>query len=130
MCQCLPCECWWCNCCGTCAGFAYLYCCCGFWCCKNDEMKRVSDACCYCCESSGYGGNFFCYGCVCCAPTWLQTYSKVASGKMPPQQQFGGQQQIIVQQPYGQQQYGGQQQFAQQGQPQVTYAGGATIVRV
>ena len=83
MCQCLPCECWWCNFFGVCGGYAQLVCCIGYWCCKPEEMLRHSLACCYCCESSGYGYNCFCYGSVCCAPNWLQKYSKVANGKIP-----------------------------------------------
>ena len=83
MCQCLPCECWWCNCFGTCGGLAYLLCFCGYWCCKNEEMLRHNLSCCYCCETSGYGYNCFCYGSVCCAPNWLQRYSKMANGKIP-----------------------------------------------
>ena len=75
MCQCLPCECWWCNCCGTCAGLSELFCCIGYWCCKPEELKQQSQDCCYCFETSGCGGNFFCYGGVCCAPKWLQNYS-------------------------------------------------------
>lgn len=137
MCQCLPCDCWWCNCCGVCGGFSELMCCFGFWCCKPDEMLRQSSACCYCCESSGYGGNFFCHGGVCCAPLWLQTYSKVANGKMP-QQQFGGQQMGQMNQlGYGNQGYGnqgyGNQGFGQPGYgngPTVVQTGGATIVRM
>lgn len=46
-------------------------------------MLRHSLACCYCCETSGYGSNCFCYGAVCCAPNWLQRYSKMANGKIP-----------------------------------------------
>lgn len=97
-------------------------------------MLRQSSACCYCCESSGYGGNFFCYGGVCCSPTWLQTYAKIATGKMPPQQ-FGGQQNMGQQgfgQPgYGQQGYG-QQGYGQpmHGGPTVMQANGVTVVRV
>ncbi len=67
-------------------------------------MLVHSLACCYCCDSIGYGGNCFCYGSVCCAPAWLQNYSKIANGKMPPQ--FGIQQNMLtpsyVQQGYGQ----------------------------
>lgn len=81
MCQCLPCECWWCNCCGACAGVAELMCCIGFWCCKPDELKRHSADCCYCFESSGCGVNCLCQGGVCCAPQWLQNYSKNLNGK-------------------------------------------------
>jgi len=97
-------------------------------------MLRQSSACCYCCESSGYGGNFFCYGGVCCSPTWLQTYSKVANGKMP-QQQFGGQQNFNQQNGYGNQGFNqGVQGFGQQPGyghgPQIVQAGGATIVRM
>lgn len=76
MCQCLPCECWWCNCCGVCAGISSLNLCLGFWCCKPDEMKIQSDSCCYCFDSTGCGSNILCYGGVCCAPTWLRNYSK------------------------------------------------------
>lgn len=46
-------------------------------------MLRQSLACCYCCETAGYGYNCFCYGSVCCAPNWLQRYSKLANGKIP-----------------------------------------------
>jgi len=82
MCQCLPCDCCWWNFCGTCGGCAELMCCLGWWCCQPDELKRAlaRDVCCLCCESSGYGGNCCCYGVVCCAPQWLQTYSKTLSG--------------------------------------------------
>ena len=75
MCQCLPCECWWCNCCGACAGLGEVLCCIGFWCCKPEELKAHSPDCCYCFETSGCGGNCFCYGGICCAPKWLQNYS-------------------------------------------------------
>ncbi len=78
MCQCLPCDCCWWNVCGACAGCAELYCCLGWWCCQPDELKRElkKDVCCFCCESSGLGSNFFCCGMVCCAQPWLQGYSK------------------------------------------------------
>lgn len=128
MCQCLPCNCWWCNIFGVCGGYSHLLLICGYWCCKPEEMLVHNLACCYCCESAGYGSNCFCYGCVLCAPTWLQNYSKVANGKSP--QQFGVQP-LVVQHHYGQigmgqpmtgQPMNGQQMYGQPMQQQPMYS--------
>jgi len=48
MCEALPCECCWVNCCGEVNGFAKLAMCFGFWMCKNDRLKSYSPQCCYC----------------------------------------------------------------------------------
>ena len=80
MCQCLCCECWWCNYCGVCcAGWHWAACCCSCWACKPIEMMNFDPDCCHCCLWSGYGHNCFCLGNVCCAPVPLKQYSKFMS---------------------------------------------------
>lgn len=81
MCQCLLCDCCWWNICGANAGFAYLLCCAGFWCCQPAELESQKKFCCLMCESSGLGSSFFCLGSAFCAPQWLQNYSKNLSAK-------------------------------------------------
>lgn len=142
MCQCLCCNCWWWNYCGVCAGYAQLNCCWGYWCCKPEEMNRHNSACCYCCEQSGLGTHWFCYGSVCCAPAWLVNYSNQANGQgqyAPGMQQNKGGQNITIIQPGMQQQpmYGqpmqpmyGQPGYGQPyGQPGYVQ-GGPTIIKI
>ena len=57
----------------------------------------MDPGCCHCCDGwTGYGGNFFCYGGVCCAPHYVASYSRTVSqvGFQNAQQKV-----IIVQQP-------------------------------
>ena len=77
MCQCLICDCWWCNFCGVCcAGLSEHYLCCSYWCCKPDDLKKFNDKCCICFDGfEGFGGNCFCQGNVCCAPDYLKKWS-------------------------------------------------------
>jgi hypothetical protein len=79
--QCLPCNCWWCNCFGVCAGCAHLHNWWGYWCCKPNELLVQSPESCYCCQTTGHGYNCFCFGSVCFAPEWLTRYSKVLTGE-------------------------------------------------
>lgn len=76
MCQCMICDCWWWNFCGTCAGVGEFFCCLGFWCCTPDTFPPEGKNCCICCTKSGLGSNCLCYGGVCCAPDWLVGWSK------------------------------------------------------
>ena len=79
MCQCVACDCWWCNFCGICcAGWHWAYCCLGCWVCKPVEMSNP--ACCQCCTCTGCGHNFFFYGGVCCAPDYVKDYSRLMNG--------------------------------------------------
>jgi hypothetical protein len=80
MCQCLICDCWWCNVCGVCcAGVAYNYLCCSIWCCKAEDLQKIDANLCHCCTFEGLGGNFCCYGEICCAPDYLKQWSKLRS---------------------------------------------------
>lgn len=81
MCQCLACDCIWCNCFGVCcAGVAENLLCCRCWMCKDDALKQIDPECCAC-GWSGYGGNFCCYGMICCAPDAVRNWSKAKSAK-------------------------------------------------
>ena len=82
MCQCLICDCWWCNAFGICcAGIHEAWCCiCSCWICKPSEMLPLDPTCCHCCVWTGYGGNFCCWGGVCCAPEKVKEYSRIMSG--------------------------------------------------
>jgi hypothetical protein len=74
MCQCVILDCWWWNCCGAfCAGLhdaLFLISC---WLMKPPEMSNQQ--CCVVGEWTGYGGNCFCYGSLCCAPDFVKSYS-------------------------------------------------------
>lgn len=49
MCQCLICDCWWCNYCGACdTGISMMYCCIGIWCCRPDKLEPAHSKGCYC----------------------------------------------------------------------------------
>jgi hypothetical protein len=82
MCQCLPCDCCWWNCCKVpCAGVSFNMICCSVWCCKAEELLSFNYDCVTCCcskgvDRAGCGSVFACWGCICCAPEWLRTYSK------------------------------------------------------
>lgn len=81
MCQCLVCDCWWCNWCGVCcAGWHYAFFCLACWLCKPIEMQNFDPDCCKCLAWTGYGGNFFCYGNVCCAPESVKMFSRFMNG--------------------------------------------------
>ena len=117
MCQCILCDCWWCNWCGVCcAGWADHELCCSCWICKPDDLLMIDPECCHCCDGcAGYGGNFFCQGSICCAPDWVRNWSKFkSSGQMPGN---NGPQVVIYQQQGGVPQYeGGYQPQPQQQQ--------------
>lgn len=82
MCQCVVCDCLWCNIGGTCAGLSSLYCCFGVWCCQPDELRNLKPSCCLCLECTGLGANVLCLGCVFFAQDWLKSYSAaVTQGK-------------------------------------------------
>ena len=91
MCQCMVCDCWWCNFCGVCcAGWAEMMCCCSCWCCKPDDLQQFDKECCHCCDGcAGYGGNMFCQGGICCSPDYLKKWSvfrttqALGNGPMP-----------------------------------------------
>ena len=82
MCQCVLFGCWWCNICGEmCAGVHEALFLCSCWLCKPDEIAKADPACCHCLDCDGWGGHFFCYGCVCCAPRYVKNYSDYLKGK-------------------------------------------------
>lgn len=71
MCQCVLADCCWWNCCGEmCAGWHDALFCISCWLCKPAEMTNPS--CCSMCVWTGYGGNCFCYGILCCAPEYVK----------------------------------------------------------
>lgn len=77
MCQCLLCDCWWWGCCDiACLGVGGQTFCCGFWCCKHDQVQAFDPICCTCCQQTGFGGECCCVGSVCCAPEWLRKFSE------------------------------------------------------
>lgn len=76
MCHCVCCDCWWANCCGVCAGWHLAYLLCSCWCCKPQELMAFDPYVCHCCDCDGYGGNFFCYGSLLCAPPSVKNWSK------------------------------------------------------
>jgi hypothetical protein len=77
MCQCLLCDCWWCNYCGVCcAGYANHYLCCSYWCCKPLDFMRIDPNICHCMTCEGIGGSCCCIGDVMCAPLYLRQWSK------------------------------------------------------
>ena len=82
MCQCLICDCWWCNAFGICcAGIHEAWCCiCSCWLCKPSEMLPLDPTCCHCCVWTGYGGICCCWGGVCCAPDKVKDYSRIMAG--------------------------------------------------
>ena len=83
------CDCWWINLCGVvCGGWHSALLCVSCWACKPGELQAYSPNCCECCTWTGIGGNFFCYGGVCCAPEALAMFSR---GRRP-----GGQNVIII----------------------------------
>ena len=82
MCQCMCCDCWWVNYCGVCcAGWHSALFCISCWLCKPMEMQNFDPDCCRLCAWTGYGGNFFCYGGVCCAPEGVKMYSRFLNGE-------------------------------------------------
>ena len=86
MCQCLLCDCWWCNFCGVpCGGVGINYLCFSLWCCKADDYLKIDPTACHCCEFVGIGGNCFCFGDVCCAPEYLKQWSKLRANASGPQ---------------------------------------------
>lgn len=77
MCQCMLCECWWCNFCGVfCGGCAHHGLCYSYWCCKPQDFEQIDPNICHCCSFEGLGGNCCCYGDVMCAPFHLQQWSR------------------------------------------------------
>jgi len=48
--------------------------------CKDDELRKLEPECCNF-GWSGYGGNFFCCGVICCAPDAVRNWSKAKSSK-------------------------------------------------
>jgi hypothetical protein len=83
MCQCVICDCWWCNLCGACcAGWHWSFFVISCWVCKPLELVGFDPECCHCCTWTGYGGNFFCYGSLCCAPEAVKMYSRTLNGEM------------------------------------------------
>lgn len=79
MCQCVLCDCWWCNFFGVCcAGWHAAYCCASCWLCKPIEMSNP--ACCTLCNCTGWGHNCFCYGGLWCAPEFVKEYSRFLKG--------------------------------------------------
>ena len=81
MCQCMICDCWWANACGTCAGWHTAYCCISCWICKPSELEQFDNDCCHICGCTGWGGNFMCWGCVYCAPDAVKNFSRVLKGE-------------------------------------------------
>ncbi len=79
MCECLLFDCLWCNVCGHYAGCSNMNCCIGIWCCKPDDMERLSPGWCYCCEYTGCGANCLWWGAIAFAPEWLRNYQKARS---------------------------------------------------
>lgn len=79
MCQCVLCDCWWCNVLGVCcAGWHIAYCCMSCWVCRPDGLQNQD--CCICCKCTGLGENFLCCGSVCCSPDYLKQWSNSLSG--------------------------------------------------
>lgn len=77
MCQCLVCDCMWCNMCKVgCPGLSLNCCCCSVWCCKSEELDSFNYNCITCCEKSGLGAACLGFALICCAPEWLGRYSK------------------------------------------------------
>jgi hypothetical protein len=67
-------DCCWCNYCGVCcAGWLCAFCCISCWLCQPIELGY--QPCCQIGTCTGYGGNCFCYGYVCCAPDYIIRYS-------------------------------------------------------
>jgi hypothetical protein len=80
MCQCVLCDCWWCNLCGEfCAGAAINFFVLGCWVLKPEDMKNP--ACCSACTWTGLGDNLFCWGGICCAPDYVKDWSRAKGGK-------------------------------------------------
>ena len=80
MCQCVLCDCWWCNVLGICcAGIHFAYCCASCWVGRPDQLQNQD--CCKCCEFVGCGDNCFCCGSVLCAPDYIKAFSKALSGE-------------------------------------------------
>ncbi len=76
MCQCVLCDCCWCNVCGIpCAGWLYSLCFCSCWLFKPEDLQKLNDKCCVIGECTGLGGNFFCCGEVWCAPDYIKQWS-------------------------------------------------------
>ena len=91
MCQFLCCDCWWFNCCGVlCGGWHDAYCVCSFWLFKPAELSNIDPDCCHICAFDGLGGNFCCWGNVCCAPESVKQWSRSVSGG------GAGNQQVII----------------------------------
>jgi hypothetical protein len=81
MCQCICCDCWWCNYCGIlCGGWHNAFCLCSIWCCKPLDLMNIDPHCIHLCKCDGWGQNFFCWGNVCCAPETVKAWSKMRSG--------------------------------------------------
>lgn len=93
MCQCVCCDCWWWNFFGVCcAGWNWSFFLLSCWLCKPIELMNLDPECCHICTWTGYGGNFLCYGNICCAPDAVKQFSQLKSG--------GGNTVVVVQQPY------------------------------
>ena len=88
MCQCICCNCWWCNYCGACAGLHYAECIWSCWLCKPVELERFDPDCCHICACDGCGANYCCCGEICCAPyavkEWSALLNRGGSYNQPP----------------------------------------------
>ena len=77
MCQFIVCDCLWCNWCGTLAGIHNAACIYSYWLCKPADLASIDPDCCHICELDGWGGNFCCWGNICCAPMSVKQWSKI-----------------------------------------------------
>lgn len=80
MCQCLCCDCWWCNFGGVpCGGIHLGLCLCSFWMCKPIELQTMDPDFCKLCAFDGLGSNLCCIGSICCASDFVRMWSKKLS---------------------------------------------------
>jgi len=81
MCQCICCDCWWCNLFGVCCGGLHLAACIfSCWICKPELMKQFDAECCHICACDGCGGNMCFSGQICCAPSPVKQWSSMVRG--------------------------------------------------